>query len=99
MQGVYSALKDGGLTMHQIEYRRTPEEKYLATAKQAAEGAGMDFGRMMQVWSAMNDEQKEFLLRKNILNTSIDELQDMGFRPLTSYRLDMEEFLTITLRK
>ena len=99
MQGVYTALRNGGLTAHQIEYRKTSEEKYLAVMEQFCKAEGNDFERMRTTFSRLNDEQKEYLLRKNLLNISLEQLQDLGYKPFTSYRLDVDEFLTITLGK
>ncbi len=99
MRGVYTALRNGGLTAHQIEYRKTPEKKYLAMVEQFCKARGSDFERMKTIFSKLDDEQKEYMLRKNVLNISMEHLQDLGYNPFTSYRLDVDEFLTITLGK
>jgi SAM-dependent methyltransferase len=99
MKGVYDALKTGGITLHQINYRKMPEEKYFETVDRFCAKNGQDPARFRTIWSEMVAEQKEIILRRNILNISLEHLEELGFKPFTQYRLDAHENLTITLGK
>jgi SAM-dependent methyltransferase len=99
MIGVHSVLRENGFTVHQIEYKKTSEERYLSMVEKFCKSQGNDFEIMRNLFSRLNDEQKEYLLRRNILNISSEHLEELGFKPFTSYRLDVDEFLTISLGK
>jgi SAM-dependent methyltransferase len=96
MKGVHSVLRPGGLTLHQIDYSRKDETAYFAMVEKIAPTA---LDRVKKKWLELEPEQKEMLLRPNVLNISLEHLERLGFRPLTRYRLDSEDWLTIVLRK
>jgi hypothetical protein len=99
MSGVFPILKEGGLTLHQINYRKRSEKEYLAWLRKYAESKGLDPAKFMASWQQADEMKKEMILRCNVLNIPLEVLEKMGFQPYASYRLDVEDNLTIVLGK
>jgi SAM-dependent methyltransferase len=99
MQGVYDCLSPNGITIHSIDYGRMSEERYLQYARSAAAGFGGDAERVVKNFQEMSENQKEMVLRKNILNIGPGSLEKIGFHPLALFRLDCEENLSISLTR
>lgn len=97
MKAVHKNLKQGGLTVHSIEYYRLSEEEYFRFVEKSAGKEHAE--RMKEHWKTTDEETKEIALHKNVLNISMEHLEELGFKPLTGYRLDPNQFLTISLSK
>ena len=97
MKAVHKNLKQGGLTVHSIEYYRQSEEEYFKLIEKSAGKETSE--RMKEHWKTTDEETKEIALHKNVLNISMEHLEELGFKPLTGYRLDPNQFLTISLSK
>lgn len=97
MKAVHKNLKKRGLTVHGIEYYRQTEDEYFKSIEKTAGKEHVE--RMKEYWKTLNEETKEIALHKNVLNISLEHLEELGFKPLTGYRLDPNQFLTISLSK
>ncbi|MBW3015567.1 methyltransferase domain-containing protein [Candidatus Woesearchaeota archaeon] len=98
MEGVFKIMKPGAFTFHSIDYRRTPEELYLKNIGQYCK-TPEDLEKLKKGFSGLTDEGKEYILRRNIFNISLEHLEDIGFTRLGNYKLDVEENLSFALRK
>ncbi|MFA4819348.1 MAG: class I SAM-dependent methyltransferase [Candidatus Aenigmatarchaeota archaeon] len=99
MEAAYGVTNDGGLSFHLIDYRKTPEEEYMEMLRSTCESTKLDYDTLVQTFSMLPAEKKDALLRRNVLNTSIESLTRIGYRPLTSYLFDAEENISIAARK
>lgn len=96
MEKAYSRLKKKGLSIHQIDYFKRNEEEYLRDLEEVISSKKV-ITQIKKSWE--NIENKELILRNNILNVGLDSLTKMGYKLLTNYKLDIEDKLTITLEK
>ena len=99
MEQVYASLKDGGLTLHQINYKRSSEQKYFEQVAKLCDEKKLDFERFKREFTSLGTEEKEMLLRRNIFNIGPASLDKIGFKPLTSYVFDVQQYLSIALTK
>lgn len=96
MKGVFDVSAKGALHVHQVDYGKHSEEEYLSKISRLPDSEHIDPDNVLRTWSKLDDEEKDYLLRKNILNISLEDLAQIGFQPYTSYRIDLDGFLTVT---
>jgi 2-polyprenyl-3-methyl-5-hydroxy-6-metoxy-1,4-benzoquinol methylase len=96
MKQAYSRMKDKGISIHQIDYAKRSEEEYIQNVEEVVNSKNI-LSQIKKNWEKI--ENKDLVLRKNILNISLNSLSNIGYTPLTNYRLDLEDKLTITLGK
>lgn len=99
MQSAFDVLRNGGLSIHQIDYKKASEEQYLGFVAKYAEKHKMDAEKVRKTFQMLPPEQKEIILRRNIFNISPQSLERIGYTPLTGFRLDAEDNLSLTLQK
>jgi SAM-dependent methyltransferase len=99
MESAFQALKKGGLGIHQISYQITPEHEYLKATRATAQGNGIKEETLLSNWKMMSAQQKEILLRKNVLNIGLDTIEGIGYKPITEINLDADEYLTLALTR
>jgi len=94
MKQAYSRMKEKGISIHQIDYIRRSEEEYLQNIEELITSK-KTISQIKKEWEQI--EEKDVVLRKNILNISLESLSKIGYTTLTNYKLDLEDKLTITL--
>ncbi|MDP3882251.1 MAG: class I SAM-dependent methyltransferase [Nanoarchaeota archaeon] len=97
MEGVYRALAPKGVTVHTIDYGKMGEDRYLGFIKESAVSLGGNAEELISNFQRMDPQQKDIMLRKNILNIGPGSLDDIGFNPWSFLRLDCEDNLSMAL--
>jgi len=98
MEASFRAMKPGAIALHQIEYSKMPEEKYFAMIDEAGK-KGADAEKIKRNFSELPPEQRDMLLRKNIFNISPAHIEQIGYKLITGFKHDLQEFLTLTMVK
>jgi len=75
------------------------EEKYLGFIRENTSHLGGNAQTLIENFQRMSPEQKDVMLRKNILNISPGSLEDIGYNPLSFLRLDCESNLSMALSR
>ena len=99
MKGAYKLLSHRGISVHTIDYGKMSEEEYLDFVREHTQHLGGNVDHIVRNFQRMNEQQKDVMLRKNILNIGLGRLDELGYSPIAFLRLDCEDNLSITLGK